>query len=284
MRFMLTALLWLLTTVALAVAIPSAWAQKNVVDVDGYGAFAQQAAADPALQQAVAGELTTQIIDLGYSGNQSLLAGVASAYTASSAFPGQFAQANRLAHRWMFTSTVSSETDSQGRWTVDLAPMLADSSFQQTLQQFNISVPSSLPVPLTQHAPDALRPGQLSAVAKWGPWVSVGSTILAGVLALLTLAASRSRGKGLAALGVSALLVGAAGWAGLEIGRGRLDSALGNTSGDIRQIAEALVRHATDSLHQWLNLALAAGVALVVVGAVVAVLGGLRERTVREPA
>ena len=55
MRFVLTAMLWLVTTIALAVALPAAWAQQNVVDSDGYAAFSpQRAAADPALQQAVA--------------------------------------------------------------------------------------------------------------------------------------------------------------------------------------------------------------------------------------
>lgn len=161
--------------------------------------------------------------------------------------------------------------------------MLQDSSFSATLERFDISVPSTLPVPLTQNAPDSVRPGQLRAVATWGPWVSVGATILAGVLALLTLASARSRGKALAALGVSGLLIGAAGWAGLEVGQRYLDDALANTSNDVRQIADALIRHAADSMHQWLNIALAAGIGLVALGVLVAVLGGLRQRTVREP-
>lgn len=283
MRFVLTALLWLLATVALAVALPTAWAQTNLVDIDGYAAFTERAAADPALQQAVAGELATQVVDLGYTGDQDLLRDVASAYTSGSAFPAQFAQANRFAHRWMFTDTVSSGEDPQGRWVVDLAPMLQDRSFSATLERFDIAVPSTLPVPLTQNAPDSIRPGQLRAVATWGPWVSVGATVLAAVLALLTLATSRSRGKTLAALGISGLLVGAAGWAGLEVGRRYVDAALAETSADIRKIADALIRHATDSMHQWLNIALAAGIGLVVVGVLVALLGGMRQRTVREP-
>ncbi len=44
MRFLLTALLWILTTVLLAVAIPSAWAQQHLVDEGGYAAFTQRAA------------------------------------------------------------------------------------------------------------------------------------------------------------------------------------------------------------------------------------------------
>ncbi|MDF2823557.1 MAG: hypothetical protein K0R68_965 [Mycobacterium sp.] len=284
MRFVLAMLLWLVTTAALAVALPAAWAQSNVIDDDGYAAFARTAAADPALQQAVAGELTTQVLQLGEGLQPALVAGLASTYTSSTVFPDQFAEANRLAHRWMFTNTVSADVDPQGRWVVDLGPMLNDTSFKSTLEAYNVAVPSSLPVPLTQDAPEALRPGRLQSWATWGPWLAVGVVVLAGVFALLTLAAARSRGKALAALGVSALLVGAAGWAGLEIGRRRVEAALTSTSGDIRQIADAMLGTAINSMHHWLNLTLVSGGGLVVLGALLALLGGVRrKRTVREP-
>ena len=45
-------------------------------------------------------------------------------------------------------------------------------------------------------------------------------------------------------------MVGAAGWAGLEVGRRYIGNALNDTSGDIRQIADSLVGHAVGSLHQ----------------------------------
>ena len=281
MRLVATLLLWVVTTVALAVAISTAWAQKNIIDRNGYSAFAAAAAKDPQLQQAMASELTTQVTALasgrGSDVNTGLVRGVATAYTASTAFPGQFALANQIAHRWMFTDVVG-QSDTSGRWMIDLAPMLADSSFRQTLNDFNIEPPSTLEVPLTQNVSDALRPGQLRQLATWGPWVSVGATILTGVFALLTLAAARARGKALAALGISALLVGAAGWAGLEVAGRYINDALNNTSGDIRQIADAMVDHAEGSLHQWLNLTLAAGGVLVVFGIIVSMLGGLRRR------
>jgi hypothetical protein len=279
-RFVLTALLWLVTTVLLAVAVPAAWAQQNLVDADGYARLAQDAATDPAVQDAMAAELTAQLTTLaannGYSTRTELISAAATGYTRSSAFPGQFASVNRIAHSWMFTSAVQ-QSDSSGRWVIDLSPMLADSSFQQTLKGYGITPPSTLEVPLTDQAPASLRPGQLQQVGRWGPWVSVAAAVLAGVFALLTLAASRSRGRGLAALGVSALMVGAAGWAGLEIGRRYLNMALDNTSGDIRRLADALVGFATGSLHQYLNITLAAGSGLVVLGVVVALLGSLRK-------
>jgi hypothetical protein len=101
---------------------------------------------------------------------------------------------------------------------------------------------------------------------------------LAGISALLMLAAARSRGKALVSLGVSALLVGAGGWAALEASQRFVDDALNQTAGDIRQIADVMVGQAELSAHHWLNLTLAAGGVLVVFGVAVSMLGGLRRR------
>ena len=287
MRFVATFLLWLLTTLALAVAIPALWAQHNVVDRNGYSTLATAAAKDLTVQQAMSDELTSQLVKLaansGYDVNDNLLRGAARAYTASSAFPGQFALANQLVHRWLFTDAVG-QTDGSGGWELDLSPMLSDSSFQQTLADFGIKAPSSLTIPLTEKVPDSVRPGQLRDVAKWGPWCSVGAAVLAGVLALLTLAAATQRAKAIAALGVSCLIAGAAGWAGIEVGRRYVGHALDATSGEVRNLATAMVEHAIGSLHLWLNLTLAAGGALVALGVLASMLGGLRAKTVREPA
>ncbi|STZ89127.1 Uncharacterised protein [Mycolicibacterium fortuitum] len=281
MRFVMTLFLWVLTTILLASAVPSAWVQKNIIDQQGYSSFAAGAATDPRLQQAVAGELTTQVQSLaaqnGAEVDSRRIRAVAGAYTAGPDFPGQFALANQLAHTWMFTDRLS--RDENGSWVIDVAPMLSDPSFRDTLTGFGVEVPQSLTVPIASSAPDSLRPGILRPLAVWGPWVSVGVTVLAGVFALLTLATARARGKALAALGISALLVGAAGWAGLEAGRRYLNEALNHTSGDIRQIADTMVGHAINSLHQWLNLTLTAGGALVAFGIFVAVLGGLRRKS-----
>lgn len=291
MRFVATILLWILTTAALAVAVPAMWAQHNVIDRNGYSALATSAAKDVRVQQAMSDELTAQLVKLaagsGYDVNDVLLAGAARAYTSGTAFPGQFALANQLVHRWLFTDAATA-TDGSGRWEIDLSPMLSDSSFQQTLADFGVKAPSSLTIPLTENVSNSVRPGQLRDAAKWGPWASVGAAVLAGVLALLTLASARRRGKALVALGVSGLLVGAAGWAAIEVGRRYVDRALAATTSEIQNLATAMVEHAIGSLHLWLNLTLAAGGALVVLGVVVSTLGGLRStgagtKNVREP-
>ena len=283
MRFAATVLLWLATTVALAVAVPAAWAQANVVDADGYAAMAQQAAADPALQSAVAGELTaraTALITQHGGGRNPVdsaqVRAVASAFTAGREFPPLFAQLNRAAHAWLCTDPRSGQNGDQ--WVIDVAPMLKDSSFQEILRSHDVSVPAQLTVPLTVSVPglsQPLRQGQLSRLATWGPRVSIGAAAVTVVCALLTLAAARRRGKALTGLGVSALLVGAAGWTGIEVGNRYITNALNGTTGDVRRIGEVMVGHAEASLHQWLNLTLIAGAALVVFGVLVAMLGSV---------
>jgi hypothetical protein len=280
-RFVAALLFWLITTVLLAAAVPAMWAQRSVVSEDGYAALAAAAAKNPRLQEAMASELATQITALaaknGYDlNNTELVSGVTAAYTANSGFPGQFAQANRIAHRWMFTDSVKQEDGAGDRWLIDIAPMLNDSSLKQTLGNLNLEVPQTVIVPITVPESSALRPGQLRPLATWGPWASGGVCVLTAFFALLTLATARSRGKALAALGVSGMLVGAAGWAGLEIGQRYINDALNRTTGHIRTVADVMVNQAEASLHHWLNVTLAVGVVLVVLGIIASMLGGLR--------
>jgi hypothetical protein len=276
-RFLATLLLWLITTAALAVAVPAVWAQSTLISEDGYASLATSAARDSRLQDAMASELTTQVIalgeDNGYELNPELVRTVADSYTRNAGFPGQFAQANRIAHRWMFTGAVPSG-NSTDQWLIDVAPMLSDPSFSATLGTLDLQVPPTLTVPITVDA-EELQPGKLRWLATWGPWASIGIAVVAGVSALLMLAAARSRGKALTALGVSALLVGAAGWAAIEVGHRFIDSALNRTTGDIRTVAEVMVAHAEGSLHQWLNVTLLAGGGLVVLGVIAAIIGGV---------
>ena len=106
MRFAATLVLWLATTVMLAVAIPAAWTQMNVIDADGYAAMAQNAAGDPALQSAMTAELTTRAMALiaahgggRYPVDSSQVHDAATAFTAGPSFPPLFAEANRRARR-----------------------------------------------------------------------------------------------------------------------------------------------------------------------------------------
>ena len=280
----MTLVLWLATTVALTVAVPAAWAQLNIVDEDGYAALAQKVAGDPALQSAAAAELTTRVMALiaAHGGGkrpvvESAVHDAAAAFTASPSFPPLFANANRAAHQWLFSEPFSGARSGDS-WVIDVAPMLKDTAFEQILSSHNVKVPATLTVPLSVTVPttgESLRQGQLSRLATWGPWVSIGAAALSGFFGLLTLATARRRGKALTSLGVSALLVGAAGWAGIEVGGRYLNDALNQTTGDIRQMADVMVRHAEAGMHFWLNMTLIAGVVLVGLGVIVAILGSV---------
>lgn len=267
--------MWLVTTVLLAAAVPAMWVQQHLTDRGGYVALAQRAASDPALQSAMATELTTQVGRLSAGADATTIGAIARVYTASSVFPVQFGQANAVAHRWLFTNGVGSTVDDRGRWVIDFAPMLSDTAFAEALRGSNITVPSSVPIPLTDSAPAGLRPGALREIGMWAPWVSWGLVVLVALSAVLTLMAARNRGKVLAALGVSAVLVGAVGWAAIEFAQRPLAVALDNTSGNIRTIADAMVATAQSSMHQWLNVALTVGGGLVIVGVLVSLLAGL---------
>jgi hypothetical protein len=270
-----TVLMWLVTTVLLALAVPAVWAQNNLVDGAGYAALARNAAKDPELQSATATELTTQVGLLGSGVDSTIVSRIAAAYTASPAFPGQFASANGFAHRWLFTDTIPASVDPQGRLVVDLAPMLSDTAFVQTLRDYNIAVPSALPIPLIDNASEVVRPGSLREVGIWAPWVSVGLAVLAAASALLTLYLARSRGRILVALGVSALIVGASGWAAIEFAQRYVRGTLNETAGNARRIADVMVATIESSMHQWLNITLIVGGGLVIVGILVGLLSSL---------
>jgi hypothetical protein len=280
-RFIGVVVFWFATTLALAVAVPATWAQRTIVAEDGYTQLAERAAQDPALQSAMAAELTARATALiaQHSGGRrpvdsSKVRFVAAAFTASPSFPPLFAQLNRAAHTWLF-----SEPQAGGdRLVIDVAPMLKDSSIQRTLSDYNVTVPETLTVPLTVTARRPLHQGELHQAAVWGPWLSIGAVALSGVCAVLTLVTARRRGKALTSLGVSALLVGAAGWVGIELADRDINEVLNQTTGDVRRMADLMVSHTESSLHLWLNLTLIAGAGLVAFGVLVAVLGGLLRR------
>jgi hypothetical protein len=282
-RFALTLVLWLATTAALVVLVPASWLQRNIVDVDGYGRLARKAAGDPALQSAMAAELTTRamrlIADHGGTADTTQVHDVIAKFTAGPAFPPLFAEANKAAHSWLFSKP---QPGQDPEWVVDLAPMLNESSVQQMLTSHHVTVPTKLTVPVTVSVPSttqSLRQGQLSWLATWGPWASMGAAAMSALFGFLLLVAARRRGRALAGIGVAVLLVGAAGWAGIELADRRIITELNRTTGDFRTVGDVMVRYAKSSLHEWLNLTLLAGATLVVLGVIVGAVFSLRRKS-----
>jgi hypothetical protein len=272
-RFAVTVLLWLATTACAAVAVFATWTQNHVVNEDGYAALASQAANDPQVHAAVASMMTTRAMALsrerGRTDDPNQMRFVADAYAASPAFPKRFVEVNRAIHRWAFNRPAP---DSQGPLQIDVAPMLREAFLQVGRENISAGLPASVYVRLAES--DRLRPGQFEAVGRWTRPVAVCTIVLAGLFALLTLAAARSRGKALASLGVSALLIGGAGWAVTAVVAGRIGDALNRTSADMHAMAGVIIADAEANLHRWLVLTLAVGGGLVVIGVIVAIVEG----------
>ena len=275
MRALTATLFWLLTTVSLAVALPAAWMQYTLISPSGYARLAEQAARQPGLQAAVADVLSAQMVQIirgsGFSVQPSQVRHAAGAFTAGPAFPAQFVELNRAGQAWLL------DVGDPGPWEVDVAPMLRDDAFASLLSDYPVALPASLTVPLTSTSTEVMRPAQLHRLVAWGPPLTAVLGALTGLCAILTLVAARHRGRALASLGVSALLVGAAGWAGIEVARRYLDQVLNQATSGIRRIVDALLDSAEADIHLWLNLTLATGAGLVLVGVATALVGGLRK-------
>ena len=172
MRFVAALLFWLLTTAALAVAVPAMWAQHNVVDEDGYAALARRRPPSDPLQDAMAVRADQPA---GLLARQQRLrrqprsgARCGDGLHAQSGLPRPVRDRPTGSCTAGCSPTPRGSPTTSGRWEIDLSPMLADSSFQQTLQDFGISAPSTLEVPLTDNAPDSLRPGSAAPAGHVG--------------------------------------------------------------------------------------------------------------------
>lgn len=279
MRSLTTLLAWLITTVMLAVAVPATWMQHNLVEDDGFAALSQRAAQNPVLQTAVAGELASQAVWLirerGFNVDYPRVRDIATAYTASPAFPPRFARVMAGVHRNMFAENGSDE------WDIDLAAMLDDREFRPTMTDYDVQEPSALTAPVVVSAPEALRSGQLRLLADWSRRVGLGAGALAGLGALLTLAVARRRGLALAGLGVSGLLAAGIGGVGAAVVHRQLTAVLGaslnNTEATIRKIADVMVATGVNDLQHWLSLTAVAGAAVTVSGLAVMLLGRRRK-------
>ena len=277
----------LVVSVLLPLTLAARWADDTVADTDGYVAVADEVVADPAVQAALADQLTTQVVgqvpatgvgtvDTGVRG---IVEGAVQQAVASDTFASVWSQANRTAHSTVL-ALLQGETsrvtlDDSGQVVLELGAV-ADAVTARIVESGLVSA-DAIPtfdtsVPLFQSsALDDARTGYeaLTLVATWAPWVA---------LAVLVLALALAYSRGLVLLWVGVLSA---------VGTGLLMAALGLLSERATlavtspSVSPALVGSITDVFTESAQHALRTGLvvsgALVVVGIVVL----LVEKTVR---
>ncbi|WP_049830630.1 hypothetical protein [Arthrobacter sp. RIT-PI-e] len=213
MRTLVSALLALLSLVAVAVGLASLWVEQNLVDESGFVALAAPLGDDPAFQGALVDSLVQDVTsDTGLPEQftafvEPLVRDAATAVTGSAGYPGAWDRTLRLSHDLTFAQAPDPSEPAPAVLSLDLAPVI-------DLVTENISSGLGLEVPVpgstTIEVGSVPRGGTFSAVAEavqgW-PLHLAG----AGILAVLALLVARRRGITLALLGLGVVLIGVAG-------------------------------------------------------------------------
>ena len=268
MRTFVSAVAVLIGLVLAAVAVPAMWAERNVVQEDGFVALTAPLGKDPAFQK----RLATATVDTVLAGDlipeyllelaRPILDSAAESLTGLPAYPEAWAETLRKSHRFSFADpgTVPSGADAT-TLTLDIAPLVA-------LLAKQVADSTRLPV----EAPDQVlidvgEPDQRQMILQIAAFAPMGYAVAAAAAIALAigLVAARRRSGFLAGTGVGVLVL-----AGLW--KLAADAAVGAATGaqGADEVAETfkneVVAAASASFDGWILVAAAAGAALLVVG------------------
>jgi hypothetical protein len=253
-----------------AVAIPAIWADRNIVQEDGFVALAAPLGQDAEFQQRLAvatvGTIDTGAIPDALAGVvKPVLEAAAGKLTGLPGYPAAWEETLRKSHRLSFADPASlpPEADTSSSLTLDVAPLVA-------LATEELSRATGLPL----DAPDQtlISVGQsdqrqlierLSAYAPLGYPLAIG----AGIAFALALVTARRRWSVLVSVGFGALVLAGLWTLGSQtVQNAVLGTASGNGIADM--FRDAFVAAASASFASWVTGALVAGGALLVAGLV----------------
>ncbi|MCU1518265.1 MAG: hypothetical protein JWQ75_2986 [Pseudarthrobacter sp.] len=253
-----------------AVAVPAIWADRIIVQEDGFVALAAPLGQDAEFQQRLA-VATVGTIDTG--GIPDALAGLvrpvleaaAGKLTSLPGYPAAWEETLRRSHRLSFADPASlpPEADTSSSLTLDVAPLVA-------LAAEELSGTTGLPIDAPEQT--LINVGQadqrqlierVSAYAPLGYPLAIG----AGIAFALALVAARRRWAVLVGVGFGALVLAAVWTVGSNGAREAvLATASGNGIADM--FKDAFVAAASASFGSWVNGTLVAGGVLLVAGLV----------------
>lgn len=265
MRTVATAVMWLVATLALTVAIGAGWTAWNVQREDGFVDLAATLGNDADVQQSAA-TLAGQTFADQPSVPSVLQDPAARLVTASilrlvdsAGWDDAWRETARRTHQDLFSSAAPQEV------RVDLAPLIQLSLDEVTSDlPVELSTPESLPVTVSEEDPQA----GVRAVSRAGA-VAVVAAGAAAIAALLALATSRRRSTTIASLGVGALLAAGFWWL---LGNRALPEVISrqqSTGTDATELMRALAGRMTSSLDGVTLWVAVAGAVLVAGGGLV---------------
>ncbi|MET3718815.1 MULTISPECIES: hypothetical protein [unclassified Arthrobacter] len=265
MRTFVSAVAAVLGLLLSAAAIPAIWADRNIVQEDGFVALAAPLGQDAGFQQRLAaatvGTIDTGAIPDALAGLvRPVLEAAVGKLTGLPGYPAAWEETLRKSHRLSFTDPASlpPEADTSSSLTLDIAPLVA-------LATDELSRATGLPLDAPEQT--LISVGQsdqrqlverVSAYAPLGYPVAIG----AGIAFALALVAARRRWSVLASMGFGALvLAGLWTLASQAARKAVLGTASGNDVADM--FKDAFVAAASASFESWVTGTIVAGGALL---------------------
>jgi hypothetical protein len=266
-----------------AVAIPAIWADRNIVQEDGFVALAAPLGHDAGFQQrltaATVGTIDTGAVPDALAGLVGpVLEAAAGSLTGLPGYPAAWEETLRKSHRLSFADPASSlpEADSSSALTLDVAPLVA-------LATGEISRATGLPLDApTQTLIKVGQAGQRQLIAGLTAYAPLGYPLAVGacIAFALALVAARRKWTVIFCMGVGALALAGLWTLGSTMARDAvLRTASGNGVADM--FKNEFVAAASGSFASWVTGALIAGGALLVAGLVIRVASPGRGRPSR---
>jgi len=279
MRSFLAFLLGLLALVCTAVAVPTLWTERNLVDETGYVALAEPLGRDPAFKKILAQTVTESVVDdSGLSAKTRaavrpvVLQGARSVVELDR-FPAAWAESNRRTHQFWFGEPGRTPTRTD-RLVVDVSPLAA-----LVADQLPAGVRSTVKVPrqalvVVGGSEERRAIQRLEVLDPWSYWIGAGAVLFAvGAVLLARRRSAAALWLGIGTLVVAAVLKGAA-----VLGAPILAERASSASRLGARLEDALRETAEASFDRWLLVVAAIGLVLAVVGAVGRLVSARRER------
>lgn len=270
MRTFVSAVAAVLGLLLSAVAVPAIWADRNIVQEDGFVALAAPLGQDAEFQQRLAvatvGTINTAgIPDSLASLVKPVLETAAGKLTSSPGYPAAWEETLRKSHRLSFADpgSLPAEADSSSSLTLDVAPLVA-------LATEELAGATGLPLdPPEQTLINVGQSDQRQLIERVSAYAPLGYPLAlgAGIAFALALVAARRRWTLLVSVGFGALLLAGLWTLGANSARDAvLATASGNGIADM--FKDAFVAAASASFGSWVTGTLVAGGGLLVAGLV----------------